>query len=203
MPDSPLRQDPAARQRAINHLWQLTGRPGEHRQAYHFAILDAARDERIYPGLRRLAASEEIISLYQGPTARELAAVAPYLVCLGTSDRVFDWLWNEGWGQDWGIFVTSLAAVPTIRDHFRRLTLVRTEDKKRLLFRFYDPRVLSIFLPTCDAGQQKEIFGTFISRFVIPADGGRRLDTFRSTAGQLTTSSIVLSGTTGAANQSI
>lgn len=97
-----VRRDPAARERAIECLWQLEVTRGRERLAYLYAILDAARDQQIYPTLRRLAAREQIVSLYQGRAATELAAVAPYLVCLGTSDRVFDWIWEQGWGESWG-----------------------------------------------------------------------------------------------------
>ena len=37
--------------------------------------------------------------------------------------------------------------------------LVKTEDGEELYFRFYDPRVLRIFLPTCDESQIRELFG--------------------------------------------
>jgi hypothetical protein len=37
--------------------------------------------------------------------------------------------------------------------------MVQTEDKEELYFRFYDPRVLRIFLPTCDEDQLNEFFG--------------------------------------------
>jgi hypothetical protein len=161
-----IRSDPEAKQRAIRVLWQLNRMPGGRRQPYLYAILDAARDERIYPGLRRLAATEEIMCLYQGRAAEELASVAPYLVCLGTSDRVFDWIWEEGWGESWGIFLWSLVSPARLREHFRRLTMVRTEEGQRLLFRFYDPRVLRIFAGTCDAAQSHEILGP-VERFVL------------------------------------
>lgn len=167
-----VRLEPQAKQQATRLLWQMHSMPGGHRQPYLYSILDAARDERIYPGLRRLAATEEIICLYQGPTATELATVAPYLVCLGTGDRVFNWLWDEGWGESWGIFVWSLVSPQQLRTHFRRLTMVSTEGGQRLLFRFYDPRVLRDFLPTCDASQCQELFGP-VTRFAYEAEFGR------------------------------
>jgi Domain of unknown function (DUF4123) len=154
-----VRRNAAAKQRAIQCLWQLGAAPGRGRQAYLYAVLDAARDTRIYPMLRRLASSELIVGLYQGRSATELAAVAPYLVCLGTADRIFDWIWEQGWGESWGIFIWSLVSVETLRAHFRRLSMVRTEAGQRLLFRYYDPRVLAPFLPTCDAAQLREMFG--------------------------------------------
>jgi hypothetical protein len=169
-----VRRDPRAKQRAIRLLWQLDRMPGERRQPYLYAILDAARDKRIYPGLRQLAATEEILSLYQGPTANELASVAPYLVCLGTSDTVFDWIWQQGWGESWGIFLWSLVSPATLRDHFRRLTIVKAEDGPRLLFRFYDPRVLRTFLPVCDTEQVRELFGPIL-QFCYESEAGDAL----------------------------
>ncbi|HVC59660.1 MAG TPA: DUF4123 domain-containing protein [Acetobacteraceae bacterium] len=157
----------------------MDARPGQGRQPYLYAILDAARDKRIYPELRRLARTEQVLGLYQGRTASELAAVAPYLVGLGTTDRVFDWLWDQGWGESWGVFVWSLVSPDTLRAHFRRLTMVRSDAGARLLFRFYDPRVLGAFLPTCDAAQLDEIFGP-VQRFMLEQDAGRAMVSFRA-----------------------
>lgn len=167
-----IRGDREARNAARDALWQLTPASGGRRQSYLYAVLDAARDERIYPRLRQLSATEHVVGLYQGRTASELASVAPYLVCLGSTDRVFDWLWDEGWGESWGIFVWSLVSPQRLREHFRRLNMVQTEDRQRLLFRFYDPRVLRAFLPTCDAAQLREMFGPVAAYMAESGDGG-------------------------------
>jgi hypothetical protein len=172
-----VRRDPEAKARAIRCLWQL-GAAGGRRQSYLYVVLDAARDKQIYPRLRQLAATELVVGLYQGRTATELAAVAPYLVCLGATDRVFDWLWDQGWGESWGIFLWSLVSPETLRAHFRRLNMVQTEQKQRLLFRFYDPRVLRPFLPTCDAAQLREMFGPVAAYMAESAEGDAIL-TFR------------------------
>src|SRR5436305_10083170 len=52
-----------------------------------------------------------------------------------------------------------------LKKHFRKFLLVKTEDGKELYFRFYDPRVLRIFLPTCDVAQLKEFFGP-VEKFI-------------------------------------
>jgi hypothetical protein len=181
-----IRRDVRAKERAIRSLWQLDEAPSQPRQDCLYAVLDAARDTRIYPGLRRLANTDQILPLYQGAAANELAAVAPYLVCLGTTDRVFDWIWGAGWGESWGIFVWSLVTPEVLRAHFRRLTMMRTEDGKRILFRFYDPRVLPAFLQTCDSEQLQEMFGP-IEHYTVDAGEGvalTRLSPRRAGIGQ-------------------
>lgn len=172
-----IRQNPQSRERAIRCLWQL-GPEGSRRQSYLYAIVDTARDPGIYPRLRQLAGTELVTCLYQGRTAIELAAVAPYLVCLGATDRVFDWLWNQGWGNSWGIFLWSLVSHETLRAHFRRLNMVQTEDRQRLLFRFYDPRVLRAFLPICDAAQLREMFGP-VATYMAESEDGSEIISYR------------------------
>jgi hypothetical protein len=179
-----IRQDMRVKECAIRLLWQLDETPAHLRQDCLYAILDAARDPRIYPNLRRLANTVKVLPLYQGAAATELAAVAPYIVCLGTTNRVFDWIWEQGWGESWGIFVWSLVSPETLRAHFRRLTMVRTEDGKRLLFRFYDPRVLSVFLPVCDPSQIHDLFGP-VGFFLSEASEGANIEGFAQSDGVL------------------
>lgn len=165
---SPAR-DEAARLATIKTLWQLHGHAGERRDPNLYFLVDCARDERIYPELRKLQSTTQVMPLYQGEALRSLAAVAPYIVELGDDDRVFNWLWREGWGQSWGIWFWSLVSMPTLVDHFRRLTMVRTEDGQHLLFRFYDSRVLPIFLPTCTAQQLRQMFGP-VERYLVEVE---------------------------------
>jgi hypothetical protein len=172
-----------ARATALFHLWCENIRGAGHDPEL-YALLDAARDPAIYRGLQGFAATEDIVCLYQGPTAAEMAAVAPYLVRIGPRTDVFDWLWDEGWGESWGIFIWSVATIEQLRAHFRKLTKVRTEDGKVLLFRFYDPDVLSIFLPTCTPAQIEEMFGP-VMRFFMEASDGAAIEEYSHAAGVL------------------
>ena len=181
-PRTAPRRDAEARRRAIQCLWQLEESGDQIRFGYLYALLDAARSPAIYQGLRRLSETEPVMSLYQGPAARELAGVAPYLVSLGTGDAVFDWIWRNGWGDSWGIFFWSLVSMDTLRAHFRRLTMVRAPDGKRMLFRFYDPRVLRVFAPTCDAAQARELFGP-VARYMYEDEDGDPLLVAERSAG--------------------
>jgi hypothetical protein len=59
-----------------------------------------------------------------------------------------------------------------VRRHFRKLLYVKEEDtRKEMFFRFYDPRVLRAFLPSCTARQLDEIFGE-IDVFVAEGEEG-------------------------------
>ena len=176
-----IRRDAAAKRQVRPRLWQMEAAPDRPRQAYLFALLDAARDRRIHPELKRFAARFEVLPLYQRPTAVDLAAVGPYLVCLGRSDEIFDWLWDNRWGDSWGVFMWSLVSTENLRAHFRRHTMARTDDGRRLVFRFYDPRVLLAFLPTCDVEQLRDFFGP-VQQFMIESDGGADLITLRRQA---------------------
>jgi hypothetical protein len=129
-----------------------------------YAILDAARDTVIYP---KLAESDnKKVCLLMGKQARELATVAPYLIELDEDDPFTQWLLDQGWGKSWGIFAESTATFVGLLNHFRKFFRVTDEDAKTLFFRYYDPRVLRVFLPTCDQEQLETIFGP-VHRYVI------------------------------------
>lgn len=123
-----------------------------------YAVLDAARDDRILTLLRESANPAR--SLLAGVRGDTLSDVAPYLVALAPDDWLLAALVQEGWGQSWGIFLDCPKPFDEVRRHFRHFLRVRAEGEKDFLyFRFYDPRVLGIFLPTCTPEQQREFFG--------------------------------------------
>jgi len=66
---------------------------------------------------------------------------------------------DEGWGQGWGIMVRSGCTVEELRAHCRKFLVKENETGQEIYFRYYDPRVLSIFLPTCSTEQLKDFFG--------------------------------------------
>jgi hypothetical protein len=182
MTRNPWRQDAAAKQQTIDCLWELSGRTGQPRYGYLSAIFDAARDNAIWPLVPRLVRNEEETSPYQGRSAQELARVAAYLVSPGTDGRVFDWLWNDGWGRSWGTFFWSLVSMDSLRNHFRRLTCAQVPEGGRLLFRFYDPRVLRVFAPRCEPARINELFGP-VARFMMEDEDGGGIITVRPQTG--------------------
>ena len=143
-----------------------------------YAVLDAARDDLVLPWIRNSGA--EFVCLYDGWQAGELADVAPYLVAVpGGSDQLRA-LISEAWGASWGVFLSSSAPMRELRRHLRRFLRVRVEGRGRMLFRFYDPRVLRAFLPTCTVEEANAFFGP-IDAFVTEGHTGESVMRFRVT----------------------
>lgn len=139
-----------------------------------YALLDAARDDQIYATIRRLPTSK-CRCLYGERWAEDLAEVAPYLVHLQPESNVTHSLITQGWGKSWGIFLVSPAAMDVVQAHCRRLLAVQDETGTPLYFRYYDPRVLRAYLPTCTEGQLQAILGASIVRYWVESADGSKL----------------------------
>jgi hypothetical protein len=129
-----------------------------------YAVLDAARSPDVLANLLKLDGGWSC--LYRGESADSLGAVAPYLVQLDPAGGATQWVIDKGIGDSWGILVVSPAPFEELHHHFRKFLLVQDEEGRTLYFRFYDPRVLRVFLPTCTPEEAKDFFGP-ISRFFL------------------------------------
>jgi hypothetical protein len=101
----------------------------------------------------------EHVCLWRGEMEPDIAEVAPYLVELKPGTEFTQWVLEKGWGNHWGVFAVSQADLRALRQHFRRFTMVRDPGGRNLYFRFYDPRVLRTFLPTCTPDELAKFFG--------------------------------------------
>jgi hypothetical protein len=122
-----------------------------------FAVLDAARDPKILALLMQY--QEEYVSLYEGAAGAKLVEFAPYLVRLEQDSRLLEVLVKEGWGNSWGVYLTSSGDIMQVRHHLRHFLEVDLPNGEQVYFRFYDPRVLRVFFPTCTSEDVKEFFG--------------------------------------------
>jgi len=153
--------------RLIKMIWQNTSQNSSLRI---YGLLDAARDQGIYPQVRDNAPTAQ--SLFQGSRARELALVAPYLVPLAPDDFLTTWFLQHGWGDKWGILCETSETLTELRRHFQRVFAVYNDAGKPLYFRFYDPRVLEDYLQSATPSELKKIFGSVQSFYVEGDDAG-------------------------------
>jgi hypothetical protein len=47
----------------------------------------------------------------------------------------------------------------TLRQHLRTFLRVTNQRGRRLIFRYYDPRVMRVYLPTCMPAELRSVFG--------------------------------------------
>jgi len=153
-------------------------------------IVDGARDRSIYGAL--LDSYLNYSCLYHGEISPELELAAPYLVQLEYDDSYSIKLIERAWGNSWGVFLKCDSSMDALRRHLRTLLTVRDQKGSLLLFRYYDPRVLRVYLPTCWEDELRTVYGP-IDRFWVEDESPETMLEFRPERGQLRRREIPLS----------
>jgi hypothetical protein len=121
-----------------------------------WAIVDCARDRSIYWPL--VNSYLPFSCLFAGALPEIVEAVAPHLVRVDPDDafarRLFD-----GWGNSLCVYLEYDGSIEELRHHLRTILTVEDAAGNRVLFRYYDPRVLRAYLPTCHAEELRTVFG--------------------------------------------
>ena len=122
---------------------------------YLYALLDATG----HPGVPQKAQElgERAVSLFQGTPEENYWDVAPYL--FQVDESTLSWIHSSLNQEPWGVFAMSRAGIDDLRRHFRRFLLVELPDGERWYFRYYDPRILKVYLPACDETELRQFFG--------------------------------------------
>ncbi|MBC7927584.1 MAG: DUF4123 domain-containing protein, partial [Bryobacteraceae bacterium] len=76
---------------------------------------------------------------------------------------------RRAWGNSWGVFLKCDTRLETLRRHLRRFLVVRDPQGSQLMFRYYDPRVLRVYLPTCTTEELQTVFGP-VESFCLEED---------------------------------
>ncbi len=157
--------------------------------AHHYAVLDGAS----IPGLleKLYGLQPEHACLFSGELEPDIEEVAPYVVRLDYDSEFADWLIGDGWGDHWGIFATSDAELWQMRRHLKKFLRVYDAEGKAMLFRYYDPRVLRLYLPTCNAAELETVFGP-VTSYALEADDPNKLLRFRLNQRKLEQESVLL-----------
>lgn len=132
-----------------------------------FALVDAAGAEG---ALARLAGGGlEFESLFAGRPDERFFSVSPILIRCEPDVPPFTWLAGEAWRDGYVILLTAKASLHDLAAHFRKMLEVEDEHGRRVYFRFYDPRVLRVYLPTCTAAERAFFLGPAV-RVLAPSE---------------------------------
>lgn len=145
-----------------------------------YAVADAARDKELaFAAPRQFG--QTIHWLFEEGSGAHMVDVAPYLVPIAYRPKYpyegsgFLDLWAERLGSSAGILLVTPADPDLLRDHLGELFRVTDEKEHEYFFRFYDPRVLRMYLPTCTPAEAKEFFGPVRHILVEAATPGKVL----------------------------
>jgi hypothetical protein len=142
-----------------------------------YAVLDGARDRRVRGFV--LDSRAPAWCLYRGELPPEIEDVAPWLLRLDPLGPAARRFFELGWGHAWGFLLASDAPARDLRRHLRRFLLAHGRGGERLLFRYYDPRVLHVYLRSCAPEERARFFGPISAMAVEHARGA---DLFRPAA---------------------
>ncbi|MFN0100694.1 MAG: DUF4123 domain-containing protein [Bryobacteraceae bacterium] len=139
-----------------------------------WAIVDAAQDQQVYWTLTNSFLPHSCLFAGALPEALEMAA--PYLVQLDPEDKFTTYL-AKNLGRNLGIFLQCDTSLQELRRHLRTFLTVKDTSGRRMLFRYYDPRVLRVYLPTCSTTELQTVFGP-VKSFWTVSDESRTLTQF-------------------------
>jgi pSer/pThr/pTyr-binding forkhead associated (FHA) protein len=139
------------------------------------ALLDATHERRVLELLRD--SGEEYRSLYKDDAN---ATIAPYLVKLPPQSQLLQRMVHEGWGRNWGVYLTCGVSLAELREYYRRALMVSTPDGIEMFSRFYDPRFFRHFLETCTSIEADRFFGP-IGSYLVEAEKREILLQFKRT----------------------
>jgi hypothetical protein len=137
-----------------------------------FAVYDGARDApRLFERLEQ--SGLPMACLIGGPLTSPLREAAPWCVQIDPSSLAARTIFRDYWGRAASIFVGASPeiGVVAVSRQLKQLLRVQLPSGSRAMFRFYDPRVLRVFLPTCDQEQWRVVMGSHESLWCESADG--------------------------------
>jgi hypothetical protein len=105
--------------------------------------------------------------LFRGELSIEMAEVAPYMVKLKPDDDFTNWLLEYATEYPCCIFAQTDKDFLALRKHFRSFLRVESPEGETLHFRYYDPRVLNVYLPSCEEEDNKILYADVIERYFL------------------------------------
>ena len=147
-------------------LWETA----ERENCRLFGIVDSARNDEVFRYM--IEGEMDFRSLFEGTMDVQSYGVSGFLVDCQKGSPLMKWMTTEVWGDNCCIFFTSKASFDDLFAHFQKFNRVYLEGDEVVLFRFYDPRVLRTYLPTCNSKEIDLFFGEIESFFAECKNAG-------------------------------
>ena len=125
-------------------------------QAY--LLLDQAQIENLPHRLFELGCSAPCHPLYQGTAYSSLNEVSPVLVEVSPHSPLADTFARE-WRETAGLWLESDAGQDAVLKHARSLVHARIEGAVTVFFRYYDPRIMALWLPDLPGAERDRLMG--------------------------------------------
>jgi len=162
------------------HLRRIA--PSYLREAADAGSLYAVVDGCAAPAVSDLARSlgpDRAACLYLGEAATNYGDKAPYL--LRVDAALAATLGDRASDPAWGCFVVSANGFEAVRRHLRGWLTVSSPQGEAWLFRFWDPRLLPVFLRASQPDELNAFFGP-IDAFAVTDPAGDAFAAWRDTA---------------------
>jgi hypothetical protein len=136
----------------------------ERKMCNLYALVDSARNDEVFKYF--LTDNVTYRSLFEGKMDIKFFGVSGFLLECKKNSILFNWLTDDAWGTSCCVFLISKDPFEEVLNHFQKFNRVYLEDDDVVYFRYYDPRVLRIYLPTCNNKEINTFFGEIESFFV-------------------------------------
>ena len=154
-----------------------------------YALLDAAVEPDVLKVIHD--SDEDRESLLEGVAGVQLVHFAPHLIRLPQKSPLLRTLVEKAWGKHWGIFIASSGSLRELTAHLREILTARLPDGRQMHFRYYDPRILRVFLPTCLPDEINQFFGP-VKYFVMEDENPDTVLRFSNTGRGVERKSLLL-----------
>ena len=147
----------------------------ERKKCNLYALVDSARNDEVFKYF--LTDNVTYQSLFDGKMDVKFFGVSGFLVECKKDSNLFKWLTKVAWGTSCCIFLLSKDPFEEVLKHFQKFNRVYLEDDDVVYFRYYDPRVLRVYLPTCSSKEIKTFFGE-VESFLMESENAEILIEF-------------------------
>ena len=138
-----------------------------------YLLLDGAQIDDLMPQLFRMQDSLSMHLLYRQTAYAEWAESGPLLIRMEPDSPLAEHF-ETHWRITAGVRLESSADEEVLAEHLRSLVHARLASGQTILFRYYDPRILPLWLDGVSPEERDRYMGP-VQRFYLPSSAGQTL----------------------------